>query len=85
MWWLMFLLEFSLIAAAVILIILVMLQKGKGGGLAGTLAAREPDRARSAPRPVTSSRKSRWLWRAFGSCYASSLPWPRRIWPAAIN
>ncbi len=37
MWWLMFLLEFSLIAAAVILIILVLLQKGKGGGLAGAL------------------------------------------------
>ena len=37
MWWLMFLLEFALIATAVILIILVLLQKGKGGGLAGAL------------------------------------------------
>jgi preprotein translocase subunit SecG len=34
---LMFLLEFTLVAAAVILIILVLLQKGKGGGLAGAL------------------------------------------------
>ncbi len=35
--WLLFLLEFGLVAGALILIVLVLLQKGKGGGLAGAL------------------------------------------------
>jgi preprotein translocase subunit SecG len=37
MGWLLFLLEFVLVASALILIVLVLLQKGKGGGLAGAL------------------------------------------------
>ena len=65
-----FLFGFLLFIVALFLILLVLVQRGKGGGLAGALGGMGGQSA-LARRRGTCLRKSRLSWRPCGSCCAS--------------
>ena len=63
------LLMFVLLLTCLFLIVLVLIQRGKGGGLAGAFGGMGGQSA-SAPRPATCSPKSPSAWPPSGSSCA---------------
>jgi len=66
-----FILGFMLVATSIFLILLVLIQRGRGGGLAGALGGMGGQSA-FGTKLVTSSRKSQSVLQPSGFCCAFS-------------